>query len=133
MRKMAISTGKPWLPLNKDARVRNVRLQEGEMGSLLNLYRNLIKIHRSSEALQKGSWIPVINGQKGVLAYFRLTEEERILVILNFTGRRKTVSLPEHSCGKVLLSTHRSIEEYCYFQNLHIGPFEASIFVVLLL
>jgi alpha-glucosidase len=123
--------GKPWLPLNKDSRSRNVRRQEGEPASLLNLYRSLIKLRRTSEALQKGSWVPVTNGQEGILAYFRVTETERVLVILNFTARDKTLSLPEHLYGKVLLSTHRSPEEFSYFQKMQIGPFEATICLVI--
>jgi alpha-glucosidase len=121
------TTGKPWLPLNKDTSLRNVKYQEGEPSSLLNHYRNLIKLRRSSDALQKGSWVPVINGQQGILSYFRLTENERILVILNFTGQHKICSLPEHTYGKVLFSTHRTPDEFNYFQKMQIGPYEATI------
>jgi len=121
----------PWLPLNKDVSYRNVKKQEGEPDSLLNFYRNLIKIHKSSEALQKGSWLPIIIGKQGILAYFRGTEDERILVILNFTGRDKTLSLPEHTYGKVLLSTHRIPEEFNYFQNMNISPYESTIYLVI--
>ncbi len=119
--------GIPWMLLNRDIRSRNVRLQEGELGSLLNHYRKLIKTRRSSEAIQKGSWIPITTGQDGTLAYFRKTEVERILVILNFTGKQKSFSLHEHTYGKVLFSTHRNTEEFSYFQNMHIGPYEATI------
>ena len=121
------TTGKPWLPLNRDIFSRSVRQQEGEPSSLLNHYRSLIKLHKATEALQKGSWVPVTNGQHGILAYYRTTEFERILVILNFTGRHKNLSLPEHTYGKVLLSSHRIPEEFSYFQNMQIGPFEATI------
>ena len=122
--------GKPWLPLNNDTQIRNVRQQEGELPSLLNLYRMLIKIRKSSEALQKGSWVPMANGQNGILAYFRKTDEERMLVILNFTGRNKTLALPVHTCGKVLVSTHRSPEEFSYFQNMQITPYEATVWLM---
>ena len=121
------TTGNPWLPLNKDTRFRNVRQQEGEPSSLLNLYRNLIKLRKTSEALQRGSWVPFNNGQNGILAYFRITEKERIFVILNFIGRQNTLSLPEHTYGKVLFSTHRVPEEFSYFQKMQISPFEATV------
>ncbi len=124
------TTGKPWLPLNRDFSSRNVKQQEGEPYSLLNHYRNLIKLRRSHEPLHRGSWLPVTNGQRGILAYFRKTGEERMLVILNFTGRQKTFSLPEHSYGKVVLSTHRSPGEFNYFQHMQIGAFEATICLV---
>ncbi len=124
------TTGIPWLPLNRDNRSRNVRMQEGDPASLLNLYRNLIRLRRGSDALQQGSWHPVSNGKQGILAYFRNIESERILVILNFTGRHKRFSIMEHAYGLVLLSTHRSKDEYSYFQNMEISPFEATICLV---
>ena len=123
--------GDPWLPLNKDTMVRNVKAQEGEMSSLLTLYRNLIKVRKTSEAIQRGSWIPINNGRDGILAYFRKTENERVLVILNFRDRRGVFSLPENTCGKVLISTHHVPEEFIYFQNMQISPFEATVLLVI--
>ncbi len=124
------TTGIPWLPLNRDTPARNVRQQEGRQNSLLNHYRSLIKLRKSCEALQRGSWLPVANGQNGIMAYFRKTENERILVILNFTGRNKRFSIQEHTYGLVLYSTHRNPDEYTYFQNMQISPFEATICLV---
>ncbi|MEI7500135.1 MAG: DUF3459 domain-containing protein [Bacteroidota bacterium] len=124
------TTAEPWLPLNRDTHSRNVRKQEGDGVSLLNHYRNLIKLRKTSQAIQRGSWSPVTNGKQGVMAYFRHTDHERILVILNFSGRNKTLSLPEHTYGKVLLSTHRIPEEFSYFQKMQISPFEATIWLV---
>jgi len=126
------TTGTAWLPLNRDTFSRNVREQESKPASLLNHYRCLIKIRRSSEALQKGSWVPLINGQHGILSYFRNMDEERILVILNFTRSQKTVALPEHTYGEVLSSTHRIPEEFNYFQAMVIAPFEATVWKVAL-
>ena len=117
----------PWLPVNPDYKTRNVRSQEGDPHSLLNHYRNLIKLRREFSALQKGTWTPVLNGKEGVLAYYRSTQEDRILVILNFTRRNKTISLPEHTYGNIRYSTHRSQGEFSYFKNMHIAPFEATV------
>ena len=124
------TSGTPWLPVNGDAVSRNVKQQDGERNSLLNHYRKIIRVRRSSEALQKGAWIPMENGKQGILAYFRKTNDERILVVLNFTGRHKILSLPEHTYGKVLYSTFRSTEEFSYLQNMKIGPYEATIWIV---
>ena len=121
------TTGTPWLPLNKDIKSRNVRMQEGEPQSLLNHYRSLIGLRKTTNALQMGEWFPVMNGKEGILAYFRKTEDDRILIILNFTGKHKTISLQEHTYGKILHSTHRSPEEFSYFQKMQIGPYEATI------
>ena len=122
--------GIPWMPVNRDVSARNVRKQEGELKSLLTHYRKLIRVRRSSEAIQQGSWVPVTTGQEGILSYFRQTEKERILVILNFTGRKKRFSLPEHTYGEVLFSTHRHPDEFVYFQQMQISGFEATLYKV---
>jgi len=122
------TTGKPWLPVNTDFLKRNVENQEKDQTSLLNLYRVLIKIRKDYIALQQGRWVPLIAGHKGILAYARIQYEERIVVILNFTARKKRIFLPGHSFGSVLFSTHRNIEDIYYFQDLRIYPFEVSIY-----
>ena len=120
--------GQPWLPLNADAVQRNVENQDKDKTSLLKLYRILIKIRRDHHALRQGRWVPLIAGQNGILAYARIHLEQRIVVVLNFTAGKKRISLPEHSFGNVLFSTHRDIEDIYYFQDLRIYPFEVSIY-----
>jgi alpha-glucosidase len=120
--------GDPWLPVNVDAANRNVENQEKDEMSLLNFYRKLISIRKSHPALREGRWVPLIAGQNGILAYARIYNDQRITVVLNFTGRKKRISLPEHNFGCVLLSTHRKINEVFHFQNLWIQPFEVSVY-----
>ncbi len=124
------TAGNPWLPLHRDTRRRNVRKQEADPDSLLSLYRNLIRLRREQIPLQRGSWTPAINGTNGVLAYYRKTDNEWLLVVLNFTSRNKQVSLPEHTAGEVLLSTVRRAGEQCYLQRMRIAPFEASVWLI---
>ncbi len=122
------SSGKPWLPLNNDAAYRNVEIQEKDPKSLYIFYRSLIKIRKEIPALQYGRWVPLITGQHGIMAYARIHEGERIVIVLNFTNRKKRLPLPEHSHGYVLLSTHRATDDLYYYQELGIFPFEATVF-----
>ena len=122
------SSGKPWLPMNHDSFHRNVERLSKDPDSLLNVYRNIISIRKTSLALQQGRWVPLITGQRGILAYARIYNENRVVVILNFTAGRKYISLPEHSFGTVLFSTHRGVYDVHYFQDFRIFPFEISIY-----
>lgn len=121
---------KPWLPVNHDYRRRNVKMQEGDPQSLLNHYRGLIMLRRSSLALREGTWVPLSNGKSGILAYFRRTDRERMLVILNFTGKEKTFSLDGSTYGEVAHSNHRAAGEYSYLQKMKIAPYEATVWQV---
>ena len=119
---------KPWLPVNSDTVHRNVEKQEKEQTSLLTFYKTLIKIRKNHPALQQGQWIPMLTGRNGILVYARIVEDEWIVIVLNFTGRKKRMVLQEHCFGSVLYSTHRNVDEIYYFQDLWIFPFEVSIY-----
>jgi alpha-glucosidase len=122
------SSHKPWLPVNDDSVFRNVQYQENQADSLLNFYRELISIRKQLVSLQMGRWVPLLTGASGVLVYARIHKEERTIVVLNFTSFRKRISLPAHSFGYVLFSTHRKQREIHFFRELRIFPFESTIF-----
>ena len=87
------SEGRPWLPLNADWATRNVAAERADPASMLNLYRDLLTLRRSSPALGLGDYVETAV-QDGVLAYERRTGTERMLVALNFTHEPQAVKLP---------------------------------------
>jgi alpha-glucosidase len=120
--------GTPWLPVNADAYIRNVEIQEKDPASLLHFYRVLINLRKRHPALLEGRWVPLIAGHNGILAYARISDEERIIVLLNFTGKKTKSFVSEYNFGNVLYSTHRKLHEIFHLQNLWVFPFEVSIF-----
>jgi alpha-glucosidase len=50
------STGEPWLPVGPDYEVRNVAVQNDDPVSMLNLYRQLLKVRRNTPALVQGTY-----------------------------------------------------------------------------
>jgi alpha-glucosidase len=97
------STGTPWLPLAVDARTQSVEDQRLDPASMYNLYRQLIRLRRSHDALLRGSYHPVAaNGD--LLAFVRSDDHGRILVALNFGSR--LLSVPTRGlAGTLLLSS----------------------------
>jgi oligo-1,6-glucosidase/alpha-glucosidase len=76
------STVEPWLPLNSDWPTRNVAAQERDSGSTLALYRSLLALRRSREALSVGQF-ELVDAGPDVLAYERRFGADRLLVALN--------------------------------------------------
>ncbi len=76
--------GTPWQPLQEDYQAANVAAQDTDPASLLNLYRSLIQLHRRHPALAHGSFTPLDASDFAVAAFLRHTDEEDILVVLNF-------------------------------------------------
>ncbi|WP_343519288.1 alpha-amylase family glycosyl hydrolase [Sphingomonas sp.] len=98
------STAEPWLPLHGDWRTRNVAAQADDPGSMLSLYRTLLALRRSSEALSIGDFA-LARCEREVLSYTRSFGDERVLVALNLGGARRRYSLPEGEAAELLVST----------------------------
>jgi len=97
------TTGKPWLPLAADYAKRNVAAQRDDPGSLFSLYRRLTRLRRSSPALRRGSY-RTVPAPRGVFAFVREADGQRVLVALNFTKAPQVVDLGTGR-AHVLLST----------------------------
>ncbi len=82
------TTGKPWLKVHPNHVARNVAAQQKDPASLFHFYKALLALRKSTPALQKGLFLPLTHDPRQVLAYLRQTENQTVLVALNF-GRRK--------------------------------------------
>jgi alpha-amylase len=80
------STGAPWEPPQPDYSSVNVAAQDGDPGSLLNLYRRLIHLHTQHPALATGDLTPLEASTNHVVAFLRHAGDETVLVVLNFGG-----------------------------------------------
>ncbi len=96
------STVEPWLPLGDNWRELHVERQAKKPRSILNFYRALIDLRRREPALWQGSYVPFAVTET-LLAYERRTETERLLVILDFSGRGGALTTPP---GTILLATN---------------------------
>lgn len=75
----------PYLPVNDNYTEVNVAQQLEQQDSIFNFYRRLIKIRKNSETLLRGSWKTLIHYPYEHLAYIRETQEEQVLIIINFS------------------------------------------------
>jgi alpha-glucosidase len=87
------STAEPWLPLTDDWRLRNVTALTGNEQGVLSLYRTLIRLRAEHPALVLGSYEPVTVTDQ-VLVFARRDDNETVVVALNFSGERQTLTLP---------------------------------------
>lgn len=117
---------RPWLPIGDDYEEVNVEQQKAEADSIFKVYKRLMKLRNENEILQKGKWVPVLKGQKGVLAYYRDFKKERILVALNFTAKTKNIYANNGSIWKVLFSTHRDENDFLC-RKTELEPYEALV------
>ena len=100
------TTGTPWLKVHSDYKEINVAAQEKDPDSVLNYYRKLTAIRKApeyKEVFTYGKTVPAYQDSETVMAYYRETKSQRILVAANF-GREAVSTKLEYPVKKVLLS-----------------------------
>jgi alpha-glucosidase len=76
----------PWLPFPPEANSRNAASLRKDDTSILHLYRQLLALRHTANALSNGAFHWLDLGDE-VLAYERSTPDERVVVIINFGER----------------------------------------------
>ncbi|HET6252644.1 MAG TPA: alpha-glucosidase [Puia sp.] len=99
--------GEPWIAINANHRVINVAAQEGDQESVLAYVRQLVRLRRERKVLVYGEYRLLDPDDAQVYAYERWDERERVLVLLNFSGRERVYGCGEK--GKVLVNNYREL------------------------
>jgi len=89
------TSGSPWLPLGPDYPERSVAAQRDDPASTFSLYRRLIWTRKESPALHKGTYTPLDGVPETCFAYLRQSDDQRMLVALNFGDAPLNLSLGE--------------------------------------
>lgn len=77
------TAGTPWQNAQPDSQTTTVEAQDADPGSLLNLYRTLIHLRKSHDALAVGRLVPLSTGSATVTAYLRREGDRAVLVVAN--------------------------------------------------
>jgi alpha-glucosidase len=129
-----------WLPVHPNfVEGVNVAAQEGDPDSMLNFYRKLLRVRRETPALIEGDYAPISFGKRTdehVLAFFRGTNRQVCLVIMNMSDRIQKLDLakaktsPERTPPeslRLLFSTHTPTNDPTNVNQLTLEPYEIRI------
>lgn len=86
-RGLGFTSGIPWERAQPDSLTTTVEQQQADPGSLLNLYRKLIHLRKSNQALALGRLLPLTASSPQVAAYLRRDGDHAVLVVANLAGR----------------------------------------------
>jgi len=106
------TTGSPWTPFAADG--ANVAAQDGIPGTLLETYRGLIKVRRSSPALTRGAYRAVPGNNPAIFCFLRESPDERVLVAINLSGENSTTTLDLAKLGIIRAEITDRIFRYPY-------------------
>ncbi|RRK10635.1 alpha,alpha-phosphotrehalase [Lactiplantibacillus garii] len=102
------TTGTPWLkPTNQDAVNVANELAHGE---IFNYYQRLITLRKRYDVVSDGDYEPLLVDHPQVLAYIRKYQQQKLVVLNNFYGRKTTVTLPDEFVNaRVLISNYQHV------------------------
>lgn len=122
-----------WLPVNPNYKDGiNVKDQQKNPNSLLNYYKHLLRVRKTSHALMQGEYIPVHNTARDYLAFLRKSAEQTVLVILNFSEKHleldfsRTREIKDRNLDILFSSADRLLKPKPS-HGLAISPFEVFI------
>jgi len=126
-----------WLPVTANYRTVNVQTESADSESLLNWYRHLIALRRSSAALHDGRTVMLDPTNSHVLSYARVAGDgEAVLVALNMSARPQTIRLALAAAGlhgsqlKTLLASPRPLAAGAADAEVTLEPYAAWVAAV---
>ena len=106
------SNAAPWLPVPETAKTHNVADESKDPESVLEFYRQVLKLRHSNPALLDGSYIPINESDQNVLSYLRTYKDQTVIVALNMSDAEQTlnIGMSQHgfSSANSLVTTGKS-------------------------
>lgn len=113
----SFTEGTSWLP-EEPVDGHSVAQQIDDKHSLFSWYRKLIWLRKRTPALHKGS-LRVLDSEEDVLAYERSDGNEcRLMVLLNFSANRRTLTLHRHAIVECLMNSDHDNPELEYEEGM---------------
>ena len=100
------TTGTPWLRVNPNCTEINLADEKADADSVYNYYRTLIRLRKSgeyAETLVHGDLTPYLEEMHNVMAYFRKSKDQTLLIMANYQNEPQMLPLPG-SVRKVVLT-----------------------------
>ena len=91
------TTGTPWLKVNRNYTKINLESQKNDPDSVYQYYRRLLALRKDpaySKTVVYGDLLPVFEDQDRVMAYYRKSADQTLLVIGNYKTQPQTLTLP---------------------------------------
>ncbi|MBV9181748.1 MAG: VCBS repeat-containing protein, partial [Acidobacteria bacterium] len=127
-----------WLPLPPTATQYNVAVEERNPDSILNFYKQVIRLRRDEPALREGDYVAVNRDDQNVLAYVRKSRngKDAILIALNMSPQSQTVSFKLQGFGvggdslHILVAAPPQSASECSLHDVELPPLAVLIAAV---
>jgi oligo-1,6-glucosidase len=126
------TTGTPWIKLNPNYKDINAKQALADPNSLFYYYQRLIRLRKEKPIIVQGNYDLILDEHQEIYAFTRTLEDERLLVILNFTKSKPVFVLPDSVSfsDKELLISNYSVDPAEDIRRLTLQPYETRVYTL---
>ena len=119
------TTGTPWMPVNPNYKEINAKAELQDPQSVFYYYQKLIQLRKEYPVVVYGKYQLLLPDDPDLFVYTRELEQEKLLVVCNFSGKEQSLQLPEEFVnGKCLISNLPGQYDQ---QQVQLKPYEAFV------
>jgi oligo-1,6-glucosidase len=124
------TSGTPWIKVNPNYKDINVQKALADPNSIFHYYKKLIELRKRNPVIVYGSYDLILAEDDKVYAFTRTLDNDRLLVILNFTGQTIPFAAPgniSYSKAELLIANH-NIDPAEDIRRFNLRPYEARVY-----
>ena len=124
------SSGTPWIKVNPNYTGINVKQALADSNSIFSYYQKLIQLRKDNPIIVYGTYDLILDAHTEIYSFIRTLQDERLLVILNFTRNAPVFSLPTSIpfSERELLISNCAVDSAEDIRLLTLRPFEARVY-----
>ena len=119
------TTGTPWFYVNENYKEVNVAAQETDEDSVLNFYREVIKLRKELSCVRHGNYKEYGKNSSTLYTYSREDEKEKILVVCSYTDHLVDWKVPS---GFDMEKAEQIVGNYKEAPSYVMRPYETRVY-----
>ena len=123
-RNAGFSSSKPWLDVNENYNKINVELQQDNPDSILNYYREIIRIRKNNSTLIYGDFLDLEPSNEKLFIYKRWDKQKTFIIVLNFSNDKTQWDIHNFDSMRLVISNYK---KSAYTKS--VDPWEARVYI----
>lgn len=120
------TAGTPWIAVNPNYKKVNVADQLKREDSVFNYYKKLIRLRKENEIIVYGNYELLLPEDENIFAYVRTLDNQKLLVVCNFSKTEQKFDFSGYENAKVLISNYnRDVRK-----DGILKPYEATVLLL---
>ena len=119
------TTGTPWISTNPNYTEINAKAETADPDSVFHYYKKLIALRKQNPIIVYGKYELLLKDSEELYVYTRTLDDEKLLVVCNFSETKTHFTIPEEFIGKTSLISN--MENTYDKPEITLRPYEAVV------